>query len=152
MTVIMETWGCLVVDVEDGYHAIESVKNDDFDLVFLAIKMPGINGVQAFREIKKLKPDSLVVVMTGCRVQELIDAAVDEGVISVVLKPFEPKQITQIVQAAHGLCPERLPSNIGAIAGQIQKILDGIVEVSPLARLTVRVPDNELKALRLLAV
>lgn len=152
MTVIIETRGCQVVDVEDGYQAIESVRNNDFDLVFLDIKMPGINGVQTFREIKKLKPDSLVVVMTGCRVQELIDAAVDEGVMSVVLKPFEPKQIIQLVQAAHGLCPERLPSDIGALAGQIQQQIDGVVGDSPLARLTVRVPDNDLKALRTLAV
>ena len=152
MSVIMENWGCQVVDVEDGYHAIESVRNNDFDLVFLDIKMPGINGVQAFREIKKLKPDSLVVVMTGCRVQELIDAAVDEGAMSVVLKPFEPNQITKILRAVQDPCPERLPANIGRLAGRIQQQIDGIVRDHAFARVSVRIPDNGLNALRLLAV
>lgn len=152
MAVIMENWGCQVVDVEDGYHAIESVRNNDFDLVFLDIKMPGINGVQAFREIKKSKPDSLVVVMTGCRVQELIDDAVDEGAMSVVLKPFEPDQVTRILRAVQDPCPERLPADIGRLAGRIQQQIDGIVGDPAFARVSVRIPDNGLNALRLLAV
>ena len=150
MTVTIENWGCQAVDAEDGYHAIESVRNDKFDLVFLDIKMPGINGVQTFREIKKLRPDSLVVMMTGCEVPDLIGAAVDEGVMSVVLKPFEPEQIVQILRAVRDSCPERLPSNIGALSGKIQQQIDGTMRDLPLARVTVRIPDNELKALRLL--
>lgn len=152
MTVIIENLGCQVVDVEDGYHAIENVKNDNFDLVFLDIKMPGINGVQTYREIKKIRPESLVVVMTGFDVQELIAAAVDEGVLSVVLKPFEPKQIVQILRTVLDPCPERLPSDIGALTTQIQQRLHGIIGDLPLARVAVRVPDNKLMGLRLLAV
>ena len=152
MTIIIENWGCEVVDVEDGYQAIEIMKNDNFDLVFLDIKMPGINGVQTYREIKKIKPDSLVVVMTGFDVRDLMDAAVDEGVLSVILKPFEPKQIVQLVRAVHDPCPERLPPYIGALNNQIQHRLRDIMGGSPLASITVRIPDIGLKALRLLAV
>ncbi len=151
MTVIMENWGCQVVDVEDGYHAIDVVKNDRFDLVFLDIKMPGINGVQTYREIKKIRPDSLVVMMTGFDIRDLIDAAVDEGVMSVVLKPFQPKQIVQILGAVNGLCPERLPSNIAALTGQIKQRTQTFIDDSPIAQIAVRLPDDGLRALRLLA-
>lgn len=151
MTVVIENWGCQVVGVEDGYHAIDVVKNDNFDLVFLDIKMPGINGVQTYREIKKARPDSLVVMMTGYDVRELIDAAVDEGVLAVVIKPFEPKQIVQVLNGVHHLCPERLPSNIAALTTQIKQQVQGFVGDSPLAQISVRVPDDRLKALRLLA-
>lgn len=152
MTVIVENWGCQAVAVDDGYHAIESVKNKDFDLVFLDIKMPGINGVQTFREIKKLKPDSLVVMMTGCEVQELIDLAVDEGAMSMLLKPFEPKQIVQVLHSVNETCPERIPTNIGGLTVDIQTQIDVLIEELSFARLAIRVPDNEMKALRLLAV
>lgn len=152
MTVIVENWGCQAVDVEDGYHAIDFVKNDNFDLVFLDIKMPGINGVQTYREIKKIRPDSLVVVMTGFDVRELIDSAIDEGVLAVVLKPFEPKQIVEVLRAVHGFCPERLPTQIAALTTNIKQQLQDLIGDSPLARIAVRVPDSGLKALRLLAV
>ena len=152
MTGIIEDLGCSVVDAEDGYQAIESVKNMVFDLVFLDIKMPGINGIQTFREIKKLRPDSLVVMMTGYRVQESIDAAFDEGAMSVVYKPFYPERIIQILRSTDRTCPSDLPTSIGSLTGKIKREIDGIVDQSPFARVTVRIPDGELRALRLVAV
>ena len=152
MTGIIEDLGFQVVDVEDGYQAIDRVKNTRFDLVFLDIKMPGINGIQTFREIKKLRPDSLVVMMTGFDVAELINASFDEGAICIVYKPFEPEQIVNIIRSAHKSCLAKLPTNIGALAGEIQREIDGVITESPIARVTVRIPDGELRALRLLAV
>lgn len=152
MTGIIEDLGCQVVDVEDGYQAIGRVKNTRFDLVFLDIKMPGINGIQTFREIKKLRPDSLVAMMTGFDVPELIDSAFDEGAICVIYKPFDPEQIVNIIRSAHRSCVANLPTNIGALVGRIQHEIDGVVTESPIARVMVRIPDAELRALRMLAV
>lgn len=153
MTEIIKNWGCQVMDVEDGYQAIECVKNIDFDLVFLDIKMPGINGIQTFREIKKLRPDSLVVMMTGFKLQEFIDAAFDEGAVCVVYKPFDPERIIHILRSAVRSCPVDFPTNIGSLIGKIQHEIDAVViDESPIARVTVRIPDGELRALRLAAV
>ena len=152
MTGIIEDLGCQVVGVEDGYRAIESVKNTIFDLVFLDIKMPGINGIQTFREIKKLRPNSLVVMMTGWEVQEVVDTAVDEGAMFVVFKPIEPEQVIHLIRSVYKPCPARLPTDICALVGEIQHRIDSTVKESPIARVTVRIPDGELKALRLLAV
>lgn len=153
MTGIIENWGCQVVDVETGYQAIECVKNIDFDLVFLDIKMPGINGIQTFREIKKLRPDSLAVMMTGFKIQEFIDAAFDEGAMCVVYKPFDPERIIHILRSAGRSCPVDFPTNIGSLIGKIQhEIGEVVIDESPIARVTVRIPDGELRALRLAAV
>ena len=152
MTGIIEDLGFEVVDVEDGYHAIDKIKSTRFDLVFLDIKMPGINGVQTFREIKKLRPDSLVVMMTGFDVGELINAACDEGAIGVVYKPFGPEEIINVIDSAHKACQAKLPTEIGALVGKIQREFEGVIADSPIARVTVRIPDGELRALRLLAV
>lgn len=152
MAGIIEDLGFQVVDVEDGYRAIDSVKSASFGLVFLDIKMPGINGVQTFREIKKLRPESLVVMMTGFDVGELIDDAFDEGAICIVYKPFEIGQIANVISSAYDSDPAKLPTNIGALASRVQHEIDSIIAESPIARVIVRIPDAALRALRLLAV
>ncbi len=152
MAAIIEELEIQVIDVEDGYQAIDQVRNTRFDLTFIDIRMPGINGVQTFREIKKLRPDSLVAMMTGFDVGELVDDSFDEGAICVVYKPFELDQIVNVISSAHESCPARLPTYIGALVGGIQQKIDGVTAASPIARLTVRIPDGEMRALRLLAV
>ena len=151
MTGIIEDLGFQVLNAEDGYRAIDEVKSTRFDLVFLDIKMPGINGVQTFREIKKLSPNILVVMMTGFDLSELIDESLHEGAMCVVYKPFGPEQIINLLRSAHEPCPAKLPTNIGALVGQIQSQIDEVVQGSAVARVTVRIPDYELRALRLLA-
>ena len=64
-TDILEDRGFNVVTADDGFSAIKRVKAQAFDLIFMDIKMPGINGVQTFREIKKINPKIAVVMMTA---------------------------------------------------------------------------------------
>ncbi len=77
LAAIIEDHGYDVTEVEDGYRAIEALEQVPFDLVFMDIKMPGINGVQTFREIKKINPKSVVVMMTGYAVEDLVKEALD---------------------------------------------------------------------------
>ena len=88
-----------VTDVEDGDQAIEAVRESNYDLVFMDIKMPGINGVQAFREIKKINPDSVVVMMTGFAVEDLVKDALEEGAFTVVYKPFELERVITLIDS-----------------------------------------------------
>ena len=84
LAAILDDQGYDVTEVEDGYRAIEVLEQVPFDLVFMDIKMPGINGVQTFREMKKIVPKSVVVMMTGFAVEDLIKEALDEGALSVM--------------------------------------------------------------------
>ena len=99
MTGIIEELGFQVMEAEDGYHAIDRVKNTRFDLVFLDIKMPGINGVQTFREIKKISPGSAVVMMTGFSVEDLVREALKEGARTVIYKPFQVEKVLSLVRS-----------------------------------------------------
>jgi CheY-like chemotaxis protein len=85
--------------VEDGYQAIDAARRTAFDLIFMDIKMPGINGVQTFREIKKITPRSVVVMMTGFAVEDLVKEALEEGAFSVVYKPFDTDKVIGLVEA-----------------------------------------------------
>jgi len=97
---ILEDEGHNVVLAENGYQAIEAAKQVPFDLVFMDIKMPGINGVQAFRELKKVNPQAAVIMMTAYSVEDLIKEALEEGAYAVGYKPFDIEHIASIIESA----------------------------------------------------
>jgi two-component system response regulator HydG len=97
---ILEDEGHNVVLAENGYQAIEVAKQVSFDLIFMDIKMPGINGVQTFREVKKINPQAAVIMMTAYSVETLVREALEEGAYAVVYKPFDIENIVSIIEAA----------------------------------------------------
>ena len=88
--------GLRVVGAEDGYKAIELAARTPFPLILMDIRMPGINGVETYREIKKISPQSTVVVMTGFAVRHLVLEAENEGAYAVLQKPFDIRQLIDI--------------------------------------------------------
>ena len=96
---IIEDEGYSVFGAEDGYQAIELVKQIDFHWVFMDIRMPGLNGVETYLEIKKIRPSSKVVMMTGFSVEALVDKALEEGVYAVLYKPLPVEQLLDILKS-----------------------------------------------------
>ncbi len=96
---ILEDEGHNVVTAEDGYQAIEAVRKTHFDVIFMDIKMPGINGVQTFIEIKKIDPKAVVIMMTGYSVEDLVKRAVREGAYTCLHKPFDMEKVITLVAA-----------------------------------------------------
>ena len=95
---ILEDEGHNVVTVEDGYQAIEAVKKTHFDAIFMDIRMPGINGVQTFREVKKIDPEAAVIMMTAYSVEDLVKEALEEGAYAIVYKPFDIDKIIALIE------------------------------------------------------
>jgi DNA-binding NtrC family response regulator len=95
---ILEDKGHNVVMVENGYQAIEAVKKTLFDVIFIDIKMPGINGVQTFREIKRIDPKAVVIMMTAYSVEDLLKEALEEGAYATVYKPFDVDKIIAVIE------------------------------------------------------
>jgi CheY-like chemotaxis protein len=60
--------------------------------------MPGINGVQTYREIKKLNEKTRVIMMTAYAVEDLIREAIEEGAYTVVYKPFDMENIISTIE------------------------------------------------------
>lgn len=95
---ILEDRGFKVETAEDGFTAIEKVQAAPFDIVFMDIKMPGINGVQTYREIKKIRPPTRVIMMTAYAVEDLVKEAIEEGAYTVIYKPFDMDKVIQTIQ------------------------------------------------------
>lgn len=95
---ILGTRGHKITTAKDGYLAIEEVKKGKFDIIFLDIVMPGINGLETYKKIKEINPNAHTIMMTGYSVEELIEQAMIEGVQDCLHKPFDIVEIMKTVE------------------------------------------------------
>ena len=93
--------GAQVEIAEDGYRAIEDARNDSFDLAFIDIEMPGINGIQTLRELLKLRPEMVAAMVTGYGEAGLVKEALNEGAVAVLRKPFDADEISHLVSGVN---------------------------------------------------
>ncbi|MHB9156008.1 MAG: response regulator [Endomicrobiales bacterium] len=98
MAGILELEGYEIITCSDGHKALEKVKEISFDIAFLDVKMPGIDGIETFRGIKRASPDTVVFMMTAFAEEELIRQALEEGVSACIHKPFEMDRVIEVVQ------------------------------------------------------
>ena len=80
------SWNC--VTAESGPIALEHLQQSRFDLIFLDLMMPVMNGAATFREIRKLDQDVPVVIITGYPDSDLMSEALQTGPFAVMKKPF----------------------------------------------------------------
>ncbi|MDB5410176.1 MAG: response regulator receiver protein [Rhodospirillales bacterium] len=71
-----------------GEAAAARFRETDFDLVFMDVKLPGMNGVETFFEFRRIRPRAQVMMMTGYSVAQLVAQAVENGALGVLHKPF----------------------------------------------------------------
>ncbi len=88
----------MVQSADSGEAAIAIVKNNSFDIVFLDVRMPRMNGLETMREIKKIIPEATFVMMTGYAVDDLLTEAEKEGAVAAIRKPFEISEITEVIK------------------------------------------------------
>ncbi|TGM09630.1 response regulator [Leptospira barantonii] len=87
--------------VEDGMEAVEKVKRSHYDLIFMDINMPGIDGLSATEIIRKFpKGKSVRIVgLTANAAPEIQDVAVQRGMDSLLTKPYNVSQIEEILRS-----------------------------------------------------
>ncbi len=95
---IMEDKGYCTVIASDGYEAIQKVKEMDFDVILLDIRMPGMDGVETFKQIKSIQPATAVVMMTAYAVDGLVREALREGAHGVIRKPFDVERMLGLIE------------------------------------------------------
>lgn len=87
-----------VTTAESGTQAIKIVKNEKFDIIFLDVRMPGMDGVEAFKELRKITGDTKYVMMTGYPIDELLRKVEDENIEAFIKKPFEIDEIMTVLK------------------------------------------------------
>jgi excisionase family DNA binding protein len=85
-----------------GEEALEIAKRSDLDLVLLDLIMPGINGVETFRQLHALRPQLPVVIVTGYPDSDLMQKALEIGPFTMINKPVDVSQIQKVVDLIVG--------------------------------------------------
>ena len=97
---LLSLQGLEVIEAEDGYKASELAKGNKFDLYFIDVRMPGMDGLETFRQIRQVHPEALVVMMTGYALDNILEQAQKEGASGSIRKPFAIGEIKGIVEKA----------------------------------------------------
>jgi two-component system, OmpR family, response regulator len=118
----MDTFRVLVVDDEDdfrntlikrlearlvpvtgaagGNEALALLKEEDFEVVVLDVKMPGKNGIETLQEMKKLKPQAQIILLTGHASVEAGIQGMRLGAFDYIIKPVPLDELLDKLQQA----------------------------------------------------
>lgn len=84
-------------EVSNGQAAVDAVKDEHTDIVFLDIIMPVKDGISATREIKELSPDTAVIICSSVGTQKHLREAIKAGAKDFIQKPVEATMVKQVI-------------------------------------------------------
>ena len=99
MSFVLERKGYSVTTARDGPSAIEKIQESAFDIIFMDIKMPVMNGVETYKRIKKIRPEAVVIMMTAYAVEDLVQEALQEGAFGVIYKPMDIERVVALIES-----------------------------------------------------
>lgn len=89
-----------VQTVDSGDAGIDAVRTSPFGVVLLDLKMPGKDGIETLREIRKIDPLCLIIIMTGYPTIDSSIEALRAGAYDYVIKPFKLSELREVVDRA----------------------------------------------------
>jgi DNA-binding NtrC family response regulator len=98
----MEARGLEVETVDSGEAALDATKAKDFYAIILDLSMPGMDGIETLKRLRKQNPDLQIIVLTGrATVQKGIEA-MKLGALDFLEKPADIKRIMEKIEQAKG--------------------------------------------------
>ena len=91
LTRVLEKAGFQVSSAEDGEKALERISSEFFHLVYLDIRMPGMDGLDVLQEIRKIKPELSVILLTAHASLKSALEAIRLGAKDYLIKPIDPE-------------------------------------------------------------
>ena len=83
----------------NGAQAVEKIREHNPAIAILDIKMPQMDGLEALREIKRLKPGIRVLIVTGYDSSDVANQAIQMGAEDYLVKPFDRHRVITQVQS-----------------------------------------------------
>lgn len=95
---VLQREGYQIFQAPNGQTALEIVKREQPDLILLDMKIPGMDGLEILRNVRKLEFDTKVIMMTAYGELDLIQEAMDMGALAHFTKPFDIDELRQAVR------------------------------------------------------
>jgi NarL family two-component system response regulator LiaR len=132
----------VVGEAASGTEAVELAREHVPDVILMDLIMPGVDGVEATRQVKNVSPRTQIIVLTSYHEDEHIFPALQAGATSYVLKDVALDELAEAIQrAAQGeatLHPRVASRVIQELAGARH------IELNPFTELTAREMDDSL--------
>ena len=90
----------ITAEAEDGEESVMMFKRYKPDLVIMDITMPGMDGIQAVKEIIKLDIDARIIMCSAMGQQAMVIQSIHAGALDFVVKPFQPERVVEAVRKA----------------------------------------------------
>ena len=84
-------------EASNGREAVEYVKQHDPDIIFMDIQMPGMDGIEAVRQIKLAEPGATIIMVSAYDTFQYAQQVMREGVKEYLLKPSKKKDIIETI-------------------------------------------------------
>jgi two-component system, NtrC family, response regulator HydG len=94
---MIEMRGHSAAVANSGEAAIGQFGSGDFDFVLLDVRLPGVNGVDTFLALKRIRPGAQIMIMTGFSVEQLVSQAIEAGALGVLHKPFAVTEVLDLL-------------------------------------------------------
>jgi len=97
-----------VEGVETGEEALERIKKEEFGVIVLDLRLPGIDGLQVFEHAKELKSGTKGVIITAYPSKETREKAQSLGLLDYLAKPFKVEDLEKTIRGALGEAEEKI--------------------------------------------
>lgn len=101
MTKLLTHRGYRVTAVYSGVSALQTLEDQDFDVIILDLKMPGMDGIATLEEIKNLGLSAEVLILTGHGSMDTAFKAIEMGAYDYVMKPCDISELVGKIEAAN---------------------------------------------------
>ena len=93
----LEKDGYTVESAPDGAAAVLRAQAEPWSILLVDLKMPGIDGLEVLEQVKKLRPEAVVVIMTAYATVDTAVRAIKAGAYDYLVKPFDPDELSLMV-------------------------------------------------------
>ena len=114
LTFALKDTGCYLESAFDGLEGLKKVEDAPWDLVITDVIMDGMDGLELLENVRRIRPEMPVVVMTVDSTAEKIVTAIRGNAFSWFRKPFEPQAVRDMVESA--LTASRLKADIEVLS------------------------------------
>ena len=112
--------GYQVTAVKDGHAALAQIEATPYDLVLLDVRMPGIDGLTLLKQVRELRPDAQVVIMTAHGTMETAIQAMQQGAYDYLAKPFDLDEALLLAERA--LTARRLTQEVSSLKTGLKEV------------------------------
>ncbi len=99
ITALLGQQGVIVEEAKDGHHALELAQNTNYDLIFMDIRMPGLNGIEVTKQLRKNQPSisTPIIALTAHALPNEQQTFLDAGMDACLTKPILEYQLFELL-------------------------------------------------------